>query len=247
MTLLAVERIKLFSTRSSWWCMVLTLACTVGLAGLMAIEATVQNPATTEGSQRGFQFGLAVIMVLAVLAVTTEYRTGTIRTTFQAVPNRTAALLAKTATVALVAGVVGEIAAFASFAATKLLAQHGTLTLVTATEWRTVAGSGLIYALAAVAAVAVGILIRHTAGAVALVLVYTLMVENLVYLIPRIGEQVHAWLPFTVVEQFRTGGDAITGLPGDPALGPWASLAYFAGFAAVLLIAALGVARRRDA
>ena len=43
-------------------------------------------------------------MVMATLAVTTEYRFGTIRATFQAVPNRTRTLLAKTTVVALFAG-----------------------------------------------------------------------------------------------------------------------------------------------
>jgi len=39
--------------------------------------------------------GLLVIMVMAALAVTNEYRFGIIRTNFQAAPHRSAVILAK--------------------------------------------------------------------------------------------------------------------------------------------------------
>ena len=56
-----------------------------------------------------------VMMVMAALAVTTEYRFGTIRTSFQAVPQRAALLLGKTVVVAFLAGVVGLIASFGAW------------------------------------------------------------------------------------------------------------------------------------
>src|SRR5690625_4977373 len=110
MNLLAVERIKLFSTRSPWWCMVVALALTVGFSALLAslYEGTMSITATQSGSQ----LGLMVVMVLAALSVTTEYRFGTIRSTFLAVPGRTPALLAKTAVVGILALLIGEVAAF---------------------------------------------------------------------------------------------------------------------------------------
>src|SRR4051794_8177113 len=108
MTLLAVERIKLFTTRSPWWCALITLVLTIGFAALVVGNSNDQEiPATVASTQFGYAFGMAVIMVLAALAVTTEYRFGTIRTTFQAVPHRTSALLAKTTVVALLALLIG--------------------------------------------------------------------------------------------------------------------------------------------
>src|SRR3954462_9266710 len=121
MTLLAVERIKLFSTRSPWWCMALAIGLTVGMAALIAANTGDQLPMSVGLSQSFSNFGMIVIMVMAALAVPTEYRFGTIRATFLAVPGRTPALLAKTPVVALLAGVVGEVVAFGSWGISKLI------------------------------------------------------------------------------------------------------------------------------
>ncbi|GLZ37459.1 ABC transporter permease [Actinokineospora sp. NBRC 105648] len=254
MTLLAVERMKLFTTRSPWWCTVAALAVTIGFAALMAGTADAQAPLTVAATQFGYNFGLVVVMVMAGLAITTEYRFSTMRATFLAVPNRWSALLAKTAVVAVLAGIVGEIAAFGSWGIGKLIKPGVDLTLNTAYEWRAVAGVGLVYAVAAVVAVAVGVLVRHSAGAISLVLIYNLLVEGLIVLIPNVGPKIHKWLPFNMAHQFVTGNPDPTGRDvnfgpplSDATLGPWAALAYFAGFAAVLLVIALAVANRRDA
>ncbi|MGQ0838572.1 ABC transporter permease [Actinokineospora sp.] len=254
MTLLAVERIKLFTTRSPWWCTVVALVVTVGFAALMAGTADGQAPLDLASTQFGYGFGLVVVMVMAALAITTEYRFSTIKATFQAIPNRTAALLAKTAVVAVLAGVIGEIAAFGSWGIAKLMKPQADLTIATAYEWRTVAGIGLVFAIAAVIAVAVGVLVRHSAGAISLLLIYTQLVEGLVVLIPNIGPKIHKWMPFNMAHQFVTGNPDPSLRPvefgpplSDVTLGPWAALAYFAGFAAVLLIGALVAAGKRDA
>ncbi|HEX6359693.1 ABC transporter permease [Actinophytocola sp.] len=253
MTLLAVERIKLFTTRSPLWCTLAAVAVTVGFAALIA-GVDSDSPATVASSQFGANFGLMVIMVMATLAITTEYRFGTIRATFQAIPNRTGTLLAKTTVVALFAGVIGEVVAFGSLAITKLLQSSADLAVNTAFEWRAVAGVGLVYALSAVIAVAVGTLIRHSAGAVSLLLIYSLLVESLVALIPNVGVDIQKWMPFQMANMFIAGdpdptGRAITEGPPPAAagLGPWGALAYFAGFAVVMLGIALFTANKRDA
>lgn len=252
MTLLAVERIKLFTTRSPWWCMLLALALTMGFSILVTVNSSDVFPATVGHSESGYQFGLIVIMVLATLAATNEYRFGTIRTSFQAVPNRTALLTAKTAVVAMLSGVVGEVTAFASWGVARLIKPGPLMNLDTAQEWRNVAGLGLVYVVAAVIAVSIGILLRQTAGAVTVLLVYTLLVESLVGLIPKIGSKIQEWMPFNNAANFLNAGAPAGGGEAGRAvltmpLGPWASLAYFAGFAVVLLVAALITANRRDA
>ncbi|HEY3609668.1 MAG TPA: ABC transporter permease, partial [Pseudonocardiaceae bacterium] len=193
MTLLATERIKLFTTRSPWWSMLLALVLAVGFASLLAANVTSGNSLSVSEAEGGYQFSLVVMMVMAALAVTTEYRFGTIRVTFQAVPNRIALLLAKTAVVAVLAAVVGEVTAFASWAVARLIHPSAALALSNEAAWRDVAGMGLVYAITGVIAVAVGILVRQTAGAVAILLIYTLLVENLVVLIPKIGHTIQKW------------------------------------------------------
>jgi len=255
MTLLSVERIKFFSTRSPWWCMALALGLVIGFGTLLAASASRVEAVNVPSSQFGFSFGLAVILVLAALAITTEYRFNTIKTTFLAVPNRTSALLAKTTVVAVVSGIVGEIAAFGSWGMAKLVRPGADMALNSEADWRNVAGAGLVTALAAVVAIAVGILIRHTAGAVSLLLAYSLMVEQLIGLIPTAGPKIHQWLPFNVANRFLTGNPDLAadarlgGGPGasDATLAPWWALAYFAAFALVMLVIAITAARRRDA
>lgn len=246
MTLLAVERIKLFSTRSPWWSIVLALGLTIGFAAMMALQSGPEFPLSVPATQSGYQFGLIVVMVMAVLAVTTEYRFGTIKTTFQAVPNRTAVLLAKAVLVAALALLLGEIAAFGSWGVAQVVAPEADLAITTADQWRRLAGLGPVFAGSAVLALAVGILIRQTAGAVSLVMVWTMLVESLVGVIPTIGQDIQKWMPFQAAGHFLTGSGAV-GAPSDMPLGPWGSLAYFLAIATGMLIIALVVARRRDA
>ncbi|MBB4687326.1 ABC transporter permease [Amycolatopsis jiangsuensis] len=248
MNLLAVERIKLFTTRSPWWCALIAVVVTAGFGAMLAGASSDQQSLSVGNTQFSYQFGLAVIMVLAALSVTTEYRFGTIRTTFQAVPNRASVLLAKATVVGAVALVIGEIGAFGSWGLSYLIRPQDDLALDSAADWINVAGVGVLAALAAVIAVSVGVLLRHSAGALALLLIYVLAVENLVQLIPTFGDKIHRWLPFNVADKFLSGG---SGVPGgrmsEAALSQGWSLVYFAGFAVLMLAIAIGVAKKRDA
>lgn len=253
MTLLAVERIKLFTTRSPWWCAAITLAIVIGFAALITGTAGGEFQVSVATTQFGYGFGLAVIMVLAALSITTEYRFGTIRTTFQAVPKRTSALLAKTAVVATLALVIGEAAAFGALGLSAVMDPGADLALSSAADWRQVAGVGVVYALTAVMAVAVGIMIRHSAGAISLLLIYSMLVESLVKLIPAVGDDINRWMPFNVAEKFLSGDGSARGAvaQGPPlstsTLSPTLALVYFAGVAALLLTASLVMAKQRDA
>ncbi|MGZ3141643.1 hypothetical protein ACVDFE_06540 [Lentzea chajnantorensis] len=249
MTLLAVERIKLFSTRSPYWCSALAIVLGVGLTAIIAAasEGQVSLGLTQIGSA---QLAIAVVLVMAAIAVTTEYRFGTIRSTFLAVPNRTSALVAKTVVVAFIAGVLGEVIAFGSVGIAKLLSSGSDLAINTAAEWRHVAGVGLVYAIGAVIAIAVGIMVRQTAGAVSILLVWQMAAEGLIGFIPKVGIKIQAWLPFTNATHFLSMGAESPEQGGagiDFKLSQWGSLAYFAGIAVALLVVALIVAKRRDA
>ncbi|MBP2321916.1 ABC-2 type transport system permease protein [Kibdelosporangium banguiense] len=239
MTLLAAERIKLFSTRSPWWCLVAAVGLTVAFGAAVTANPSAGDAVTVPHTQAGYEFGLAVILVMAALTITTEYRFNTIRTTFQAVPGRVSALLAKTVVVALTSGIVGLTGAFMSLGVGKLLQPSADLALDSAGDWRAVAGVGLVFMIAAVIAIAVGTLIRQTAGAVALLLAYSLMVEELIRLIPKVGADIQKWMPFNLAKRFLNGADS--------GLGPWPALAVFAGYAVVLFAIALVTARKRDA
>lgn len=253
MTLLAVERIKLFSTRSPWWCMLLALGLTVGITAIIA--ANWDNaPMPVIASVFTHTFGLYVVMVMAALAVTTEYRFGTIKSTFQAVPDRTSPLVAKAVVVVLLSGLVGLAASFGSWGLSWLLADDNSqLALTTGNDWRHVAGVGLVYAAGALLALGVGALVRQTAGAVSIILVFALVVESVVGFIPNIGDDIQKWMPFTVVSKFIFGDPDPSTIPdgaGPPTIGelsPWGSFGYFVGIALVVYVISLVVVKRRDA
>jgi ABC-2 type transport system permease protein len=162
--------------------------------------------------------------------------------TFLAVPDRGAALRAKAGVVAALAGLVGLVGALGSWAASALLLPGSDLALSGPDEWRQVAGVGLVDAGAAVVAVAVGILVRRTAGAVALVLVWPLVAESLVGLIPVVGPATEPFLPFQAAGRFLADAPADGGLLGSP----WLAGTSFALFAAALFAVAVRVARNRD-
>jgi ABC-2 type transport system permease protein len=245
-TLLDVERIKLLSTRSPWWCAIVALGLTIGFTSLIA--AYSDFPLTVPATQFSYQFGLMVVMVMAALAVTTEYRFGTIKATFQAVPDRIAVLGAKTAVVAAFALIIGLAGAFGSWGAAQALAPSESLSLNSADAWRQVAGVGPVFAAGAILAVAIGILLRQTAGAVTLILVWSQLVETLIVMIPSAGPDIQKWMPFTMASHFlRASGSPAMDAAEDMPFGPWGSLAYFAAIAVALLALALETARRRDA
>jgi ABC-2 type transport system permease protein len=254
MSLIAVERIKLFSTRSPWWCMIVAAVLAIGLAALLTGFATGADEqlVTPLMTQWGVQLGQMVIMVMAALAVTTEYRFNTIKTSFQAVPQRSAVLVSKTVVVTVLAGVVGLVAAFGSWAVGSLLAPSADMAIDTGAEWRLLAGVGLVYAIAAVFAVALGIMLRQSAAAIAILILWPLLVESLISLIPKVGDDIQKWSPFTNAGWFLNAHQD-TGLAGEDAqatatsLSPGMALLYFAAWGVGLLVIALVVANKRDA
>lgn len=250
MTAINVERIKLFSTRSPYWCLLGIVAAAVMFA-LMAGLIDHGSQAQVAFALSGVSIGQSVFMVLAALAVTTEYRFGTIRSTFLATPHRTSVLLAKTVLLALMGAVVGFVCAVGAFELTALLAARPPLPLTLSGElWRVVAGHAALYAVAAVIAVAVGSLLRHSAGAIAVLLLWPLLLEGLIGIIPKVGDKIGPWLPFRAAGAFVA--DTRAGIPQQLAVStngpsPIGGLLVFLGYAAVLWLIAAILLRRRDA
>ena len=250
MTLLNVERIKLFSTRSPYWCLAAIVAAALGFATLFGLveDGTAAIPYLI---LRGVGLGMSIYMVLAALAITTEYRFGTIRNTFLAAPRRPAVLAAKTLLLALIGGVVGLIASLAAFYLAKALAKDPPLPLQlsSADDWRQVCGYGALFAMAAVIAVSVGTIVRQSAGAIAILLLWPLLVESLFTLIPTVGPKVGPWLPFAAADKFITPTIGVSDVfqPPDTGPTPVQGLLVFAGTAVVLWLVALVFLQKRDA
>ncbi|HEY2316117.1 MAG TPA: ABC transporter permease, partial [Streptosporangiaceae bacterium] len=93
-------------------------------------------------------------------------------------------------------------------------------------------------------ALAIGTLIRHSAGAIAAVIGLVLVVGPLLGLLDSYdwGKHVHGWFP-------TVAGDYITRVhqQADQVLTPWEGFAVFCGWTALLLAAASYLLKRRDA
>ena len=210
----------------------------------------------------GLGLGQLAICVLGALVITSEYSSGTIRASLLAVPRRYPVLLAKALVFAALVFVVGEIVAFASFYIGVALINGHVITLhgtvggqaVTARHTITVSlsqpgvlravfGAGLYLTVLGLFALAIGGLIRHTAGAITAVIGMVLIIFPLAGLLPDSwGAHVHAYLP-TIAGQLITADKHQSG----QLLSPWQGFGVFCAWTALLLIAAVYLLDRRDA
>jgi ABC-type transport system involved in multi-copper enzyme maturation permease subunit len=200
--------------------------------------------------------GLIVLVVVATLFVTSEYRRGLIRITFTASPRRGRVLAAKAivvGSVAFAAGLVGT--AVAEVIAHHVLITNGIYLLPVSgpTEARVIVGTALLLAVAAVLALALGTAFRRSAAAVVTAIVLLVLPFILVYTLPAGAS---TWLMrLTPTAAFAVQGtqpssrlvtNAYTVTNGYYPLEPWAGLAVLCGYAAIALGAATWLLRRRD-
>ncbi len=233
---LNAERIKLFTTRSPLWSAVAVAVLSLGLAAMQAETVYGPGPLEPEKAAMGIAvFGVPVLMILSSLTVTNEYRSGLIRTTFMAVPNRTLVLVTKAVVAAVFSGVYAAVMVAASIAVARS-DPH---------EWGLVGAITLYAMLASVLGVGVGALLRASAGAVALLLLWPLVVEPMLANMPNIGTQVGPYLPFANAFIFIRVQwlYPVYVMPW----GAFGSIVYFAVVTAVVFAAALVVINRRDA
>jgi ABC-2 type transport system permease protein len=233
---LNAERIKLSTTRSALWSAAAVAVLSIGLAVLQASTAYGTGGLAPEKAAMGVAvFGVPVLMVLSALTVTNEYRSGLIRTTFMAVPNRTLILVAKAVVAAVFSGAYAAVMVMVSIVVARSDPQ----------SWRSVGAIALYAMVAAVLGVGVGALMRASAGAVALLLLWPLVAEPMLGNLPNIGSEIGPYLPFANAFTFI----GVQWLYPAYAM-PWGelgSLGYFAAVAAFVFVAALVTINRRDA
>ncbi|MDZ4269409.1 MAG: ABC transporter permease [Mycobacterium sp.] len=232
------ERIKLTTVRSPLRSAAVAAMLSFGIAALQAATAyDYQRLTATDAALGVAVFGVPVLMVVAAMTVTGEYRTGMIRTTFMATPNRTLVLVAK----AVVAAAFSSVAAAIMVLGSLLVARVD----LNPAAVGTTAAIALYAALAAVLGIGVAALLRHTAGAVTVLLLWPLLVEPLLGNLPGRGSEIGPYLPFANVFRFL---DVQWLFPTyAPTWGPLGSLGYFAAVVGAVFVAAVVVVNRRDA
>ncbi|MCV7065071.1 ABC transporter permease subunit [Mycolicibacterium farcinogenes] len=245
---LDAERIKLSTTRSPLWSVVGVAVLSLGLAALQGSTADHYSALTPAKAALGVAvFGVPVLMVLSSMTMTGEYRSGLIRTTLLATPNRTQVLTAKAVVCAAFSSVCAVLMVLASvlWPGCRDPVVGTQLSMANTATWRVAGGFALYAALAAVLGVAVGALLRFAAGAVAILLLWPLVAEPLLGNLPNSGAQFGPWLPFANMFRFLQVEWLFPSY--DIPWGEVGSLVYFLVWVAVAFVAAAVVLNRRDA
>ena len=255
--LLAMEWTKFRSVRSTVWSLLAFVILALGLSALIT-ALTVNSWAKADPDQQaawvrdptgnilgaGFFLGQLAICVLGVMVITSEYSTGMIRASLLAVPRRTPMLAAKSVVFAVVTFVVTEIVSFgAFFIAAPILHSKVPVSLGDKGVLRALVGAGLYLTMLGLFAMAIGALIRHTAGAITGVIAFVLVLAPLAQLLPgSVGKHIHAYLPT------EAGHLVAQSAPGPKdLLSAWQGYGVFALWTALLLVAAEWMLKRRDA
>lgn len=203
----------------------------------------------------GTIIGLLIVIVLAALFITSEYRRGLIRTTLAASPRRGRVLAAKAAVAATVAFAAGAVATALAEAITRhVFAANGNYLFPQSAgaDARVVLGTGLFFGLAAALVVALGTILRRSAGTVLAGLILLILPGILatslpadadtwlMRLTPTAAFAIQATLPHSnLVNSAYTIGN------GYFPINPWAGLAVLAAYTAAALGAATWLLRRR--
>ncbi|KQY39297.1 MULTISPECIES: ABC transporter permease [Nocardia] len=253
MGVLAAERIKLTSTRSPWWCSAVVVVLGIGLALLIALVTNADTAGTSEEGPPLLtptvavsgvsSFGVMVLMIMAALTVTSEYRFGVIRSSFLAVPNRSKVVLSKTALVGVYAAVLTGVLSLIAFIVAKVIVGDDAPGLVLDGNWRALYSVPIYAFLCVMLAIGVGVLVRQSAAAISLIVLWSLLVENLLGAFGSFGRTVKPFLPFQNANRFLS----VEEYAGDWHWGVWGSLIYFAVFVAIVFAGALVLVNRRDA
>ncbi len=245
------EWIKLKSVRSTWWnalsMVVLGAGFTTIICGVVANDMAngTNGDPVGEYITQGLIFSQISAVVLGALIVTSEYGTGMIRSTLAATPGRGTVLVAKTLVLSAFLYVVGTVTAFLGYLGGSAFFHSSGIHISLGDDHmlRAMFGAGLYMAGLGILSAAVGLLVRHTAAAISIVLGLVFIIGQVVQLIPgSVGEWIMKLMP----------GNAGPGIVvpagfGDNMLAPWTGFSVFVAEIAVLFLAGLLLFKKRDA
>ncbi|MFE6777178.1 ABC transporter permease [Streptomyces sp. NPDC057702] len=174
---LASEWTKIKSVRSTMWTLSVMVVLVVGIGLLTAVGLASGDTDLDGESPLSFGFfgvllGVLCVITLGVLAVSSEYGTGMIRTTLTACPSRGRVLLAKatvffglTFAVTLASTTVVALVNDSMLSGNKGAGESG------GSDWfKATVGVSLYVAVLGLLALAVGSLLRHSAGAITIMI-----------------------------------------------------------------------------
>jgi ABC-2 type transport system permease protein len=247
------EWTKLRSVRSTKWSLVagflLTIAFPVIFAFVTRSHWNSMSPSDRAGRHpldialAGVNVAQLAIAVLGVLLISAEYSTGSIRSTFTAVPRRLPVLWAKLLDYAVVSFVLILPAVLVSFFATQAILNNIQQLQISFSDpgvARSVLGGALYVTLVGIFALAIGAIVRNTAGGIATFAAIFFVLPPLMFTLPQSwNNAISQYLPSEAGRQIfalHHAAHTLTPLTGG--------LVFAAYCAAAILIAAVLLIRR---
>jgi ABC-type transport system involved in multi-copper enzyme maturation permease subunit len=248
---LASEWTKFRSVRSTAWSLGIGILLTIGIPTIAAFatrshwsQGDHSGPNPLEIALVGVYIAQLAIAVLGVLMISAEYSTGSIRSTFTAVPKRLPVLWAKLVDYALVTlGVMLPTVLVSFFLTQAILSSipelHASLT--TSDIARRVLLAPVYLMLVGIFALALGAIVRSTAGGISLFAAIFFVLPPLMFALPQSWhDAVNPYLPSTAgLQMWAPTRDSNT-------LTPLAGGLVFAGYCALVIAIAAVLLRRRD-
>jgi ABC-2 type transport system permease protein len=245
------EWTKLRTVRSTLWSLGVAILLTAGLPLLVALIRTSRahpdnhGPSALEVSSVGVNVSQLAIAVLGVLLITGEYSTGMIRASLTAVPTRLPVLWAKLGVYAVVSFLLMlPCVVIAFFGSQAILARKDMLQISFshAGVARSVIGGAVYLMLIGVFALAIGAIVRSTAGGISAFAAIFFVIPPLLNILPtNWNNSIAPWLP-------DSSARAIFQLThGSHSLSPGAGLLLFCGYVAATVAVAALLLVRRDA
>jgi ABC-2 type transport system permease protein len=213
-------------------------------SGMSFIQQATFRPILT--SLQGGLFAQLTIGVLGVMMMTSEYSTGMIRSTFTVVPRRLPVLWAKLVvfvTTIGIATIISTVVAF--FLGQALLSRVGIgVSISTGHALRDVIGEALYLTLAGVIGIAIGALLRSTAGGITTFIAGIFVLPPVLDLLPTDWtNHIAPYLPAAAGQALWSGNPDAT----SSQLSPWVGFAVMGIWAVVLIAAAVVRITRSDA
>jgi ABC-2 type transport system permease protein len=250
------EWTKLRSISSNVWLLLAAIAVTVAVSALTTSIEKCSAGCTTDPAKlslTGIQLGQAIVVIVAVMAVSGEYGSGMIRFTLAAIPRRSVMMVAKSAVISAVVAVVSAAAVLGSVLAGQFFLPGNGFTeengaaplgIGSGLMLRAAGGSVLYLALIALLSVGVATAVRDSALAItlALGLLYIFPIIGQVLLNPAWRSRIERFSPMTAGLAIQSTKDLST-LP----IGPWAGLGVLAAWTAAALIIGWVLLLWRDA
>ncbi|MEU5103116.1 MULTISPECIES: ABC transporter permease [unclassified Streptomyces] len=245
---LASEWTKIKSVRSTIWTLSVMVALVIGIGLLVASgtkDSDYSSTPTTIPGLFGTLLGQLCIVTLGVLVVTSEYGTGMIRTTFTASPQRSRVLTAKALVFFFMSFVTTTAAlAFVAFVSTGMHSGPGVQEPTSKQLVGATLGAGLYVSLLGLLSLAVGSMLRHSAGAITAMLGVVLLPAILPAFLmmssslQTLGEKMQKYSsPQSLAALFQVDDSLGTG---------WSQVGMLAGITAAAFIAAYALLEKRD-